>query len=67
MNDTYTVVRKGHRFDDDAVCIHCGFDGAEWWHWKRNTYEGRASELSEPDCKSEGLARGSFLNYPRCR
>jgi hypothetical protein len=20
-----------HEWDDDAVCIHCGFDGAEWW------------------------------------
>lgn len=24
--------RLPHEFDDDACCIHCGFDGAEeWW------------------------------------
>lgn len=23
--------RLPHEYDDDAVCIHCGFDGAEWW------------------------------------
>ena len=39
-----------HQFDDDAVCVHCGFDGAEWWHWKRNTYEGKASEATQPLC-----------------
>ena len=21
-----------HEWDEDAVCIHCGFDGAEDWH-----------------------------------
>lgn len=21
-----------HEWDDDACCIHCGFDGAEAWH-----------------------------------
>lgn len=24
-----------HELDDDGVCIHCGFDGAEWWHLER--------------------------------
>lgn len=23
-----------HEYDDDGVCIHCGFDGAEWRHLK---------------------------------
>jgi hypothetical protein len=24
--------RPRHELDDDACCIHCGFDGAEdWW------------------------------------
>lgn len=43
---------KGHEFDDDAVCIHCGFDGAEWHHWKHHTYEGKAQpEAKPPLCK----------------
>lgn len=39
--------RTGHEWDDDAVCIYCGFDGAEWHHWKHHTYEGKA----QPDAK----------------
>ncbi|MEP6770263.1 MAG: hypothetical protein ABI893_00590 [Polaromonas sp.] len=23
------MTRRGHEWDDDAVCNHCGFDGAE--------------------------------------
>lgn len=24
--------RRPHEWDDDAICVHCGFDGAEdWW------------------------------------
>jgi hypothetical protein len=24
--------RIAHEWDEDAICIHCGFDGAEdWW------------------------------------
>lgn len=42
-----------HEWDDDAVCIHCGFDGAEWAHWKKNTYEGRASDAKMPPCKGD--------------
>ena len=41
------IFRKPHQFDDDAVCTVCGFDGAEWQHWKTQTYEGRA--LAGPD------------------
>ena len=41
----------GHEFDEDACCIHCGFDGAEWYWWRHNTYEGKDSEESQPDCK----------------
>ena len=36
-----------HEFDDDACCIHCGFDGAEWHHWKNHTWEGKG----QPDAK----------------
>jgi hypothetical protein len=39
-----------HDFDEDAVCVHCGFDGAEWWHWKHQTYEGKASDAKQPSC-----------------
>lgn len=39
-----------HEYDDDAVCIHCGFDGAEWAWWK-TTYEGKAHpEKQMPQC-----------------
>jgi len=39
-----------HIYDDDACCTRCGFDGAEWSHWKRNTWEGRASDARMPLC-----------------
>lgn len=40
-----------HEYDEDAVCIHCGFDGAEWSHWKNYTYEGKASSwVKTPLC-----------------
>lgn len=48
-----------HEWDDDGCCIHCGFDGAEWWHWKHNTYEGRASDKKEPPCKRRDTQNGS--------
>lgn len=39
-----------HQFDDDCVCTRCGFDGAEWHHWKHFTYEGKASDAKSPPC-----------------
>jgi|GEM_PF-2618028 len=46
-----------HEFDDDAVCIHCGFDGAEWWHWKKHTHEGLAQpDAKEPQCIEHEVA-----------
>lgn len=39
-----------HEWDEDACCIHCGFDGAEWYYWKHSTYEGRASAQKQPLC-----------------
>lgn len=39
-----------HKFDEDAICEYCGFDGAEWWHWKHNTYEGKSSDAKQPEC-----------------
>ena len=41
-----------HDFDAEGVCALCGFDGAEWWHWRHQTYEGRAQpEAKQPPCK----------------
>jgi len=52
---TPPMKHDGHELDEDAVCIHCGFDGAEHWHWSTQTYEGRAAALdgkaNEPRCK----------------
>lgn len=28
--------RPGHEWDEDAICIHCGFDGAEDDHLNQN-------------------------------
>lgn len=39
-----------HEWDEEGICVHCGFDGAEWWHWKHMTYEGKASEEKQPLC-----------------
>lgn len=39
-----------HDWDDDGVCKHCMFDGAEWHHWKHHTYEGKASNMKMPPC-----------------
>lgn len=42
-----------HDFDHDAVCTKCGFDGAEWSHWKNWTYEGKANpDAKQPLCTS---------------
>jgi len=45
-----------HHFDSDAVCHLCGFDGAEWSHWKGHTAEGKAHpEMQMPICKYSDL------------
>jgi hypothetical protein len=54
-----------HDYDDDAVCVICGFDAAEWSHWKRNTYEGKASSVKTPLCK-QGSERAAILRA-NCR
>lgn len=52
-----------HLFDSDGVCIHCNFDGAEWHHWKHNTYEGRAATNTKmPPCEHQGLPTKQRLN-----
>lgn len=40
-----------HIFDQEAVCVKCGFDGAEWHRWKTLTVEGRASDERQPPCR----------------
>lgn len=46
---------RGHNFDEDAVCADCGFDGAEWYWWKKHTYEGKAHpEAKPPLCTHTG-------------
>ena len=52
MTEENTQKNK-HYFDDDAVCTLCGFDGAEWFHWKHNTHEGKASEQKQPSCTGD--------------
>ena len=42
--------RLPHDFDDDGVCTRCGFDGAEYIHWKKYTAEGRSSGAEVPSC-----------------
>ena len=39
-----------HKYDEDAVCKVCGFDGAEWHYWRFNTYEGQALKTPAPPC-----------------
>lgn len=41
---------REHEWDEDGVCIHCGFDGAEHYWWKSSTAEGRAMKTPEPAC-----------------
>jgi hypothetical protein len=49
-----------HVWDEDAVCIRCGHDGAEWHWWKHHTYEGQAqTDATEPLCS------GRFMTYER--
>lgn len=52
-SDSYNKPYRHHEYDDDAVCVKCGFDGAEWSHWKKHTYEGRASDAKAPQCREE--------------
>lgn len=51
-----------HEFDDDGICVHCGFDGAEWHWWKHSTWEGR----SQPDAVPPPCVRDDygFINFP---
>lgn len=57
MHEVTKPEGRAHRFDEDAVCKICGFDGAEWAHWKRSTFEGQASDTKRPLCTQPGLDR----------
>lgn len=51
-----------HEYDEEAVCVYCGFDGAEWHWWRYSTYEGRAADAEQqrvPACRDwqTGLPR----------
>lgn len=59
VRDAREASRTMHEFDEDACCIHCGFDGAEWHHWKHNTWEGRA----QPDARQPKCDRGRWGAY----
>jgi hypothetical protein len=38
-----------HEYDEDAICIHCGLDGAEWWHLNSNVPKDQREPT--PTCK----------------
>lgn len=59
-----TGLSRGHYFDEDAVCMDCGFDGAEWHHWKHHTYEGRASNCKPPLCTHIGRPTNEYAPRP---
>lgn len=40
-----------HDYDEDGICRHCGFDGAEWHWWRYNTHEGKAMQTPPPKCE----------------
>lgn len=42
-----------HEWDDDATCVRCGFDGAEWHWWRYSTHEGKAMQTPMPWCKED--------------
>ncbi len=47
-----------HDFDEDCCCVVCGFDAAEWYWWKNNTYEGRSVDAKMPRCKPNEATAG---------
>lgn len=51
-----------HEWDEGGVCIHCGFDGAEHWHWANSTYEGRAAS---PEQRKMPICRDWNTGLPR--
>ena len=56
-NELARKASNTHEFDEDCICTKCGFDGAEWWHWKHHTYEGKASDAKQPLCDNSYIRR----------
>ena len=38
-----------HEVDEDACCIHCGFDAAEWWHLEK--HKPKEDRQPQPPCE----------------
>lgn len=48
MERRSVLAEPQHEYDDDCVCVKCGFDGAEWAHWRRSVgYNG----MAQPKCQ----------------
>jgi len=42
------MIGPKHEWDDDSICVHCGLDGAEWWHLHRT--KDPESREPMPEC-----------------
>jgi hypothetical protein len=45
-----TADRRPHDYDDDAVCVICGFDGAEWVHYRNTRHPDDRDGERAPEC-----------------
>lgn len=64
-----TTMPAPHEWDDEAVCVHCGFDGAEHWWWSHDTYEGRAAPEEKrrmPPCRDPLTGNVRMIEMPEC-
>lgn len=50
LPDIAKPVPLGHEFTEDGICSHCGYEGADFHHWKHHTPEGLASDATCPPC-----------------
>lgn len=40
-----------HEYDEDGVCVICGFDGAEWVHYRASQHpDDRDPNERTPQC-----------------
>jgi hypothetical protein len=51
-------LHRGHLFDEDACCVDCGFDGAEW----RSLLQYTAG-MKAPLCTKIGRKRNMWLEW----
>jgi hypothetical protein len=47
-----TELTEQHDLDEDACCVICGFDAAEWWHLER--HKPKEERERQPECTAEG-------------